>query len=196
MSLPDPARYSTGLLLTFPELAEFTAPWRSTSYAPDHPGLPIERRFPPHLTLLTPWASPQDDEAMARLRSVAARHQPLHLEFAEAELFDGSAVVWLRPSHDPALDALLADVLSTFAEYPPYEGAHPQPTLHLTVSADGDRNVLDQVRRALASRGPLRAPATRISVFARGEDDVWSQAVAVPLGAQSQPASTEAATSR
>ncbi|WP_426562205.1 2'-5' RNA ligase family protein [Angustibacter sp. McL0619] len=196
MLTPAPARFTTGLLLALPELAEFTSPWRSTSYAPDHPGLPIERRFPPHITLLTPWASAQDDDAMSRLRSVAARHQPLDLMFADAEIFDGSQVVWLRPATDPALDALLADVLTTFAEFPPYEGAHPEPTLHLTVSADGDRVVLDQVRRALQDRGPLRAPATRLSVFARGEDDVWSQTAAVPLGAQSQPASTAAATSR
>jgi 2'-5' RNA ligase len=196
MTSPAPARFTTGLLLALPELAEFTSPWRSTSYAPDAPALPIERRFPPHVTLLTPWASPDDERAMALLRRVASSHAPFDLEFATADLFDGSAVVWLRPTPNPALDALLRDVLDAFPEYPPYEGLHPDPTMHVTVSADGDEAVLAQVRSALSVTGPLQAHASRLAVFARGDDEIWAHAASIPLGDQDQPSSSVAATSR
>jgi 2'-5' RNA ligase len=177
-------RLSRGLILALPRLAEFTSPWRSTSYAKDHPDLPLERRFPPHITLLTPWAEPDDADALARLHAVAARSRPLHLSFSTAEQFTGTGVVWLRPDPDLSLTALHHDVLAAFPEYPPYEGQHPEPTLHLTVSADAGPEVLEQVRRALASAGPLEHHVDRISVVARDGDSNWREAASVPLGAR------------
>ncbi len=175
-------QYDTGLILALPELAAFTSQWRATSYAPDHPGLPIERRFPPHVTLLAPWAPADDADALSRLRAVGARSQPLELVFDTAELFPESGVVWLAPRPQPALAALLDDVLSTFPEHPPYGGRHEDVIAHLTVSADGGPTVLAQVRAALAEHGPVTASTDRICVFARGDDDVWRQSAAVVLG--------------
>jgi 2'-5' RNA ligase len=176
------ASYSRGLILALPGLAEFTTRWRSTSYAPDHPTLPLERRFPPHVTLLTPWAEPDDADALERLRAVAGRSRPLRLRFGSADQFAGTGVVWLRPDPDPSLTALLDDVLAAFPEYPPYDGQHPEPTLHLTVSADAGPGVLEQVRRALAAAGPLEHDVDRVSVVARDDDSIWREATCVPLG--------------
>jgi hypothetical protein len=78
--------------------------------------------------------------------------------------------------------ALLDDVLATFPEHPPYDGEHPQPTLHLTVSADAGPGVLDEVRRALAATGPVEHDVDRISVFTRDEDSIWRESGWVPLG--------------
>ncbi|GAB3597466.1 hypothetical protein GCM10027446_25570 [Angustibacter peucedani] len=175
-------RFSRGLILSLPGLAEFTSRWRSTSYAPDQPALSIERRFPPHVTLLAPWAEPDDAAALERLRQVAERSAPLRLRFSTADRFEGTGVVWLRPDPEPLLDALLADVLTTFPEYPPYDGLHPEPTLHLTVSADGGPDLLAEVRAELATSGPVEHDVDRISVFARDEDDVWREAAWAPLG--------------
>ncbi len=182
MTDDERGRFARGLILSLPGLAEFTARWRSTSYAPDHPTLPIERRFPPHVTLLTPWAAPDDGAALERLRAVAGRSAPLRLRFSTADSFPESRVVWLRPDPEPSLTALLTDVLTSFPEYPPYEGRHPEPTLHLTVSADGGPELLHEVRRALAEDGPVEHDVDRISVFARDDDDVWREAAWVPLG--------------
>lgn len=175
-------RFDTGLILSMPGLADFTSRWRSTSYAPDHPTLPIERRFPPHVTVLTPWAAPDDRAALARLRAVAERSAPLRLRFSTADLFADSRVVWLRPDPEPSLTALLTDVLATFPQYPPYDGRYPEPVLHLTVSADGGLRLLGEVRAALAESGPVEHDVDRISVFARDDDDVWREAAWVPLG--------------
>jgi 2'-5' RNA ligase len=175
--------YDTGLILALPQLAAFTSRWRATSYAPDHPDLPIERRFPPHVTLLTPWAPADDEGALERLHQVAARSQPLELEFASAEMFADSGVVWLRPQPQAGLTALLADVLATFPEYPPYDGAHDDVVAHLTVSAAGGPAVLADVRAALVAHGPVRADVDRICVFARDADSIWRQVRAARLGA-------------
>ena len=69
-----------------------------------------------------------------------------------------------------------------FPEYRPYDGLHPEPTLHLTVSADGGPELLEQVRDALRSGGPVEHEVDRISVFARDDDSVWREAAWVPLG--------------
>jgi 2'-5' RNA ligase len=176
-------RFATGLILPLPELAAFTSRWRSTSYAADQPSLSIERRFPPHVTLLAPWAMPDDVTAMARLGAVAARFAPLRLTFGSAEMFAGSGVVWLRPEPGAEVGALMAALLEAFPEYPPYDGVHDEPIAHLTVSADGDETVLEQVRAALTEHGPVSGRADRISLYARDDDDVWRESAWVPLGA-------------
>lgn len=176
-------QFDTGLLLALPELADFTARWRATSYAPDQPDLAMERRFPPHVTVLTPWVDPGDGEALERLRRVAASHAPLTLRFSRAETFPGSTVVWLFPEPEQELRSLLLDVHEQFPDHPPYDGEHDDPVPHLTVSTDGGQQVLAEVRAALAEQGPLVVTVDRISVYARGEDDVWRLLTDVRLGA-------------
>ena len=175
-------QYDTGLILALPELAAFTSPWRATSYAPDHPTLPIERRFPPHVTLLAPWAAADDGEALERLRAVARRGRPLRIDFAAAEMFPEAGVVYLVPTPTPALSELFDDVLAAFPDHPPYGGLHDTVVPHLTVSADGGAEQLAQVRAALAQQGPVSAQTDRICVFGRGDDDVWRQSASVVLG--------------
>ena len=175
--------HATGVIVALPELAAFTSPWRSTSYAPDHPTLSIERRFPPHVTMLSPFAKHDDDGALARLRRVAERHEPFDLVFTHAEQFGPGGAVWLVPEPADVVQGLLDDVLAAFPEYPPYEGEHPDPTPHLTVTAVGDDSTLRQVRAALAGRGPITARVSELGVWQRGDDDVWRPAASAPLGA-------------
>ncbi|WP_162248025.1 2'-5' RNA ligase family protein [Angustibacter sp. Root456] len=175
-------QYDTGLILALPQLAAFTSPWRSTSYVPGHPALPIERRFPPHVTLLAPWAPADDGEALERLRAVAQRGRPLRIEFTAADLFPESGVVYLTPTPTAELTELFDDVLATFPDHPPYGGLHDTVVPHLTVSADGGPAQLAQVRAALAEHGPVWAETDRICVFGRGDDDIWRQTASVVLG--------------
>ncbi|MGN6613168.1 MAG: 2'-5' RNA ligase family protein, partial [Angustibacter sp.] len=160
----------------------FTSPWRATSYAPHHPTLPNERRIPPHVTQLAPRAATDDGEAHERLREVSRRAQPLRIEFAAAEIFPDSGVVYLAPTPSPALTALFDDVHAAFPDHPPYGGIFDDVVPHLTVSADGGPAQLAQVRAALAEQGPVSAETDRICVFGRGDDDVWRQSASVVLG--------------
>lgn len=177
-----PAPAATALILALPELAAFTSRWRAISYAPGHPQLPLEMRFAPHITLLTPWANPGDSHAMGRLHDIARRHDAFDLVFVGASRFPSSTVTFLEPTPRTALDALLMDVWDTFPEFPPYAGEHPRPTPHVTVSADGDEKVLAQVRAALSEHGPVRARASSISVTQRGPDTVWREVGTASLG--------------
>lgn len=174
--------HDTGVILALPGLAGFTSTWRSTSYAPDQPDLPVERRFPPHVTVLTPFAEADDETALKQLRQVAASHHPLDLSFGRAEQFGPGGAVWLVPEPaDPVL-ALLLDVAAAFPDHPPYGGLHPKVVPHLTVTTDGDDATLAQVRSALADQGPLTARVDELGVWQRGLDEVWRLVAAFPLG--------------
>ncbi|MBC7639172.1 MAG: 2'-5' RNA ligase family protein [Rhodoferax sp.] len=183
MTAQDPwPPQATGVLLALPDLAGFTSPWRSTSYAPNQATLSIERRFPPHITVLAPFAEAADVAAMARLRAVAARHPPLDLRFRRVSQFGPGGAVWLVPEpHEPVL-ALLTDVVDAFPEHPPYGGLHPYPIPHLTVTTDGDDTTLTQVQAALDAQGGLTSSVSEVGVWQRGPDEVWQLVAAAPLG--------------
>lgn len=180
--------HASGVILALPELAAFTSTWRGTSYAPDHPTLPLERRFPPHVTVLTPFAEPDDLPALQRLRQVTERHGPFDLTFARAEQFGPGGAVWLAPEPADPLLALMHEVIDAFPQYPPYEGLFPDPVPHLTVTTAGEADTLDQVNAALQQVGPLRAHVSEVGVWQRGCDDVWQLIAAVPLAAGVSPA--------
>lgn len=175
--------HASGVILALPELAAFTSTWRGTSYAPDHPTMPIERRFPPHVTVLTPFAEPDDLPALDRLRRVAERHRPFDLTFERAEQFGPGGAVWLAPEPADTLLTLMREVIDEFPEYPPYEGLYPDPVPHLTVTTVGEPDTLAQVNAALQQVGPLRAHVSELGVWQRGWDDVWQLISPVPLTA-------------
>lgn len=181
--------HASGVIASLPELAAFTSPWRSTSYAPDHPTLPIERRFPPHVTVLTPFAAPDDAAAVARLRQVTERHASMQIVFSRVDQFGPGGAVWLVPEPVDAILGLVRDVIAAFPEHPPYEGLHPDPVPHLTVTTVGDAATLAQVRAALDQQGPLTVQVHELGVWYRGDDGVWQLAATAPLGGRT-PAPT------
>jgi 2'-5' RNA ligase len=182
-----PPLVESGLLLALPSLASFTGRWRATSLAPGHPPVPVERRFPPHLTLLIPWLDPTAPAALAQLQALAARHPPLRLVFREASTFDHGRVVWLVPDPSAALTSLLTDTLATFPQCPPYGGLHQEVIPHVTVSAESDPQTLPQVRAELARCGPLAAEVDCITVFAREPEQVWRGVAKLPLTGNQPP---------
>ncbi|MGL5829490.1 MAG: 2'-5' RNA ligase family protein [Angustibacter sp.] len=171
----------SGLLLALPQLAAFTGRWRATSLAPGHPPVPVERRFPPHLTLLIPWRDPQDRAARQAVVELAARHPPRQLLFRRAETFDNGRVVWLVPEPASAIADLIEDTLATFPDCRPYGGQHGEVIPHVTVSANADAEVFDQVCTELKRGGPLTANAESITIFARSPDQVWRPHCSIPL---------------
>ncbi len=181
-SAPDPQPATeSGLLLALPQLAAFTGRWRATSLAPGHPPVVVERRFPPHLTLLIPWLDPADPHACQQVVDLAARHPPRQLQFREAETFDNGRVVWLVPEPAAAIADLVADTLETFPQCRPYGGQHGEVIPHVTVSANAGPDTLAEVRRELNQLGSLTADAESITIFARSVDQVWRPRCSIPL---------------
>ena len=173
---------ATAVVLALPELAAFTAPWRSTSYAPDEPCPSVERRLPPHVTVLAPFADPGDAPAIERLRAVAARHRPMDLWFRTVSQFGPGGAVWLVPEPEEQVMALVADVVAAFPDHPPYGGLHGEPIPHLTVTVDGADATVAEVRAALAEQGPLEVVVGELGLWQRDDDEAWRLVVAVPLG--------------
>lgn len=174
--------HTSSVMISVPELAEFTSPWRPTSYAPQGPALSVERRFPPHVTLLTPFGEPDDGGRLARLRQVAAAREPFELVFRRAMRFGATGAVWLVPEPEAVVRELAAAVVAAFPEHPPYLGQHADPVPHLTVTVAGDEGTLTQVQAALDAHGPLTAPVTSLGIWRRSADGVWQLTDVAPLG--------------
>lgn len=117
----------TGLILAVPGLLEAVEAWRTAAL----PGAPLA--VPPHLTVLYPWVEREPaEEDLRRVREATCHLRPFHLTFREVGTFPG--FVWLRPEPSEAVVAVHTAVATTFAEFPPYAGEHPDFIPHLTVA--------------------------------------------------------------
>ena len=172
----------TAVLFALPELDAYTTRWRSVSNAPDHPDLPLAARVPPHITVLSPWVpDPADPAALARLAAAVEGFGPLHLTFETADWFPDSGVVFLRPEPFDVLRDLLKAVAEAFPESPPYGGAYPEPHPHLTIASDGDAELLQEVRTALAETPPPTVQTDAVTVWSSPTGALWHQVTRIPL---------------
>lgn len=169
----------SAVLVAVPELAAWTDRWRSVSVHRSS-GLSLAVQVPPHITVLVPWAVPDDSGALTRLAAVAGSLKPVEVGFGSAGAFP-NGTVFLEPS--PDLTPMLRAVATAFPEFPAYGGDHPDPHPHLTVSAEGGAEVLASVEAALASEPPPpRVLIDHLHVYAPGDDGVWRECDRVRLG--------------
>lgn len=182
------------VMLALPELAAFVAPWRATAYATGG-GAGGERRFPPHITLLAPFAGEGEQGSLQALDELAARHQPFDVRFSRVAQFPEGAV-WLVPEPADAVSALMTDVRHTFADLPddvPQTGLPktdalpaPAPIPHVTVTVAAGPKTQGRVQAALdaqiRAQGPLVAPVRSLAVWRRDDAGVWRLSHRSPLG--------------
>lgn len=171
---------ATAVLIALPRLDEYTRRWRSVSFSSDYPDLPLSERVPPHITVLVPWVLEPDRAALDRLAEAVHGFGPFDLTFPTAERFpDG--VVYLRPEPYDELRALLRSVTAAFPEHPPYGGAIADPDPHLTVAADGDDTVLEDVRATLAAEPPPPVHVEAVTTWASPDQGLWHQTNSIPF---------------
>jgi 2'-5' RNA ligase len=88
---------------------------------------------PAHITILAPFAAPDDvdEDALAR---VVAEHPAFDFELASLEHFD-DGLTYLAPVPSEPFTALIRAVAERWPEYPPYEGMIEVDAVvpHLTV---------------------------------------------------------------
>lgn len=170
--------WESAVLVAVPELGAWTDRWRSVSM--HESGRSLAEHVPPHITVLVPWASPDDADALERLATVAGSLEPVEVGFESAGVFPGGTV-FLEPT--PDLTPMVHGVLRAFPEFPAYGGDHPDPHPHLTLSADGGAEVLADVEAVLASGPPPpRVLIDHLHVYAPDEDGVWRERDRVRLG--------------
>jgi hypothetical protein len=142
------------------------------------------RGIPPHVTLLYPWLPaplrPSDIEravvALAGTRRFTLRLPTIN-RFPQA--------IDLRAEPDDVLGGLMQRLAMAFPETPPYGGAFPDPTPHLTVAKGVTGAELDQLEIEilghLAPHLPLMVEVSDIALEEQGEDGFWSVRATVPL---------------
>jgi len=173
----------TAILITVPELAAYTERWRAVSRSSARSQVPLAELIPPHVTVLVPWVAEPTESDVQRLTDAVSPFEPFKLSFATAGQFP-NGTAWLKPEPYDAVVSLLYSVFQAFPECPPYGGEFPDPQPHLTISSSeqGGPAVVAEAREALAAAPAPSIQLTELGLWREGDDEVWRQFGAVPLG--------------
>jgi 2'-5' RNA ligase len=142
-----------------------------------------ELGVPAHITLLYPFAPPDDlmPEMRAVLAGVVSRQAPFEVSFGRVRRFPG--VVWLAPRPAAPVVRLTHALAEAFPEQRPYGGAFDSVIPHLTIAQSREASVLRAVETALAVHLPIKAMATSVTVAATRPDGRWHTRWRLSLGA-------------
>jgi 2'-5' RNA ligase len=172
----------TAILITVPELADYTHRWRSVSRSTARPQVPLTELIPPHVTVLVPWVVEPADSDVRRLEDAVSSFTPFELSFPVAGQFP-NGTAWLRPEPFDTVRSLLHAVFEAFPECPPYGGEFEEPHPHLTISSanQGGPVVVAEATEALAAAPAPTSLLTELGLWREGADGVWRQFDAVQL---------------
>lgn len=153
-------------LVPFPELGEIVNPWleHSSGARPSH-------GIPPHVTLLFPCAPDP-----AGVGDVLADTVAFDVDFREVRRFPD--VVYLAPEPAEPFVELTRAFWRRFPDWPPFQGAHPTITPHLTVAWGAK---LDEAEANVAPRLPLRGRAHEAVLLRRSEPARWDPVARFPF---------------
>jgi 2'-5' RNA ligase len=126
---------------------------------------------PAHVTILFPFAPPEDVDEPA-LRELFAALAPFDFRLDRVESFADGTIVWLHPEPSAPFAELTRAVVARWPEFPPYEGAHEEVIPHLTVS---------ETPREVNVPLPLRSRASEVTLIEEDDDGRWSNRAAFPL---------------
>jgi hypothetical protein len=175
-----PAGLRTALVVVVPEADPLVATFRAL-----HHRAAVERRVPPHVTVLVPFVPPElvDEQLRADVRAHAAALGAFDAELRRVATFSGH--VWLAPTPRERFVELIRQIYWRFPDYPPYGGDHPEPEPHLTVGQAESPAELPALaaaaERQLAPGLPLRFRVDALTLLAEGADGVWRTIEAFPL---------------
>jgi 2'-5' RNA ligase len=169
----------TAILITVPEVAEYTHRWRSVSRSTARPQVPLTELIPPHVTVLVPWVVEPSSADVRRLEDAVSSFEPFELSFPTAGQFP-NGTAWLRPEPFDTVCSLLRAVFEAFPECPPYGGEFPEPHPHLTISS-ASQGGPDVVAEALAAGPAPTAQVTELGLWRENSEGVWRQFDAVRL---------------
>jgi 2'-5' RNA ligase len=134
---------------------------------------------PAHVTVLYPFVprAEIDGEVEATVRRALAPFPAFACQLSEVRWF-GDEVAYLAPEPDSTFRRLLAAMWAAFPDHPPYEGAHEDPTPHVTIGHQGPG--LDEAVRAVQEHLPIESLADRVELITLTEG-WWSTTATFPL---------------
>jgi 2'-5' RNA ligase superfamily len=172
----EPTR--SALVVAVPEAEEAVGSSRAALDAAAALGVPA------HVTVLYPFLPPAriDDRVLSVVRATVAAVPRFAVRFRHVGWF-GETVVWLAPEPGGPFRALTAAIWRRFPETPPYEGAYPDSTPHLTVGHDQPLPRLVQAAEAVSARLPVDATIGSVRLM-RGspEPGSWHTVTEFALG--------------
>lgn len=144
-------------------------------------------RWMPHVNLLYPFRPPQEwDEALPRVREVAAARAPFRVELRRFRWFEhgrGYATIWLEPESGGALEELHRALWEVFPDCDDVRRHDAGFTPHLSVGqargADRGRALLAELT---AGWRPLSFQATEVALLARDPEGPFEVGARVALG--------------
>jgi 2'-5' RNA ligase superfamily len=150
------------LLVPVPEL-EFVVRPRVERRTPSHLSADPEETHA-HVTLLGPFATLDEltSGVFAELRSFFSDVTPFLFNLTAVREFPGGAA-YLSPDPATPFRQLTNELFRRFPEYPPYGRELDDVVPHLSVYLAEDERI-DQLRRELAPRLPIRAQAMEASL--------------------------------
>ena len=167
---------SSSIDLQFDELAGPLHEWYGRSVEAAALGMP------PHVTLLYPWKNPTlEDVDLQRLEAALAPFEPFEVRFNRLETFS-AGVVYLAFEDETVPRAMMKAIFTAFPDTPPYAGAFPDPSPHLTVAKCPPEQLdrwKDEIGSALDL--PLSFSVQEVAVFEQGDNRRWSKRHTVRL---------------
>jgi len=142
---------------------------------------------PAHVTVLYPFVAPaQITAAVLDQLAAAVRRVPrFDADFSRVDWF-GDAVTWLAPAPEAAFLALTGAVCAAFPDYPPYGGAFPDPTPHLTIGDGAAPADLHAAADAVLAHLPVRTTVTKVQVICGSwSPNSWRVVAELPLAEES-----------
>jgi 2'-5' RNA ligase len=164
----------TALVIEVPEAEPLVSEWRAQY------DWSAQRGVPAHITILYPFAPTErlDDRLLEGLERLFASQPAFSYRLPRVARFP--EVAWLAPDPAEPFTALIELVVSTFPDYPPYEGIHDEVIPHLTV-AEGGVELQDEVEATLSPHLPIEAHADAVSLLAEDPYERWHRAERFPL---------------
>jgi 2'-5' RNA ligase len=142
----------------------------------------LGRKMPSHVTVLFPFRTRVDEDAIGNIERICAARPPFTATFADIGRF-GSSVVWLRPQPADVFEELTTRVVEAFPDCSPYGGRHGHQTPHLSVGSRLPRSVSDALAAAVTPLLPLTDRIDALSLMVETGDG-WRHDQSWSLGGQ------------
>jgi 2'-5' RNA ligase len=139
--------------------------------------------IPLHLTLLYPFAPPDqaDEEALA---DFFAAREPMTVTLVGVA--EWPAVVYAVPEPRDDLSELMRALWERFPDYPPYGGEIADPLPHVTLAESGEDESTAELAAAIRARTnsffPLSCDVRDVALLEEHEPDRWRERRRFPLG--------------
>ncbi len=138
---------------------------------------------PAHITVLYPFMPVEqvDQDVLAQLRDLFVTIEEFECSLASIAWFDRS-VMYLRPEPDALLRQMTQLVVGRWPRWPPYGGAHGDPTPHLTIADNGDDDAMRRAAVTVAAQLPLDIVVSEVHLYAgSSEPGSWHHVQTLPL---------------